>query len=360
MHSELIVALREAGHDARGAFLLPGARPLEVSYPAWSTAEGGRLVVNVGKMRRLVRKILGEWQPDVFYGAAAEAAGAIGAVPEGVLRVATSHHYDPPDLSDALRLSEPLASLRRLRRLQRFYLERRLLRRAHLVLAVSRFGADALATRGYLPRGTVPRILRNGVADDWFLESHTASDRRGFLFVGRLDQQKGVDVLLDALARTAGSWPLTIVGSGWQDSRLRSATLELGLEGRVRFCGHEPPASVRRRMAGAGALVAPSRAENYPLVLLEALARGLPVIATAVGGIPEMVRHDTSAVLVEPEDPDALAGALDRVETDAALRRRLAYEGARVADAHRWSRIAEELLDHLTVAGVPLSATAAR
>jgi len=281
-------------------------------------------------------------------------------MPRDVLRVATSHHYDPPDLTGSLSLWRPIHAVRTLHSLQRFHLERRLVRGADLVLATSKFGAEALLERGYLDRTTDVPILRNGVGHEWFEDTSSAKVREGFLFVGRLDTQKGVDVLLEALALTHGCWPLKIVGDGWQRSELEAAARRLGLIGRVRFEGPLDARGVRARMGAAKALVVPSRAENYPLVVLEGLAQGLPVVTTRVGGIPEMVVDGMSALVVPPEDPTRLAAALDAIEADAALRERLVHAGREVADAHRWSLVAEQLVAYVRAAGAPRPPAAAR
>ncbi|MDH3224475.1 MAG: glycosyltransferase family 4 protein [Gemmatimonadota bacterium] len=357
VHDALILALRDMGHDARGAFLTPGGRPADVPYPAWTVPESTRFLGNVLRLRGLATKIVGEWRPDVFYGSAPEAAEALCRLPTGILRVATSHHYDPPDLTEGLRPWRPLHMFGRLRSLQRFYLERRLLRGADLVLATSRFGAEALRERGYLGGDVQVPVLYNGVGDAWLDEPNSGED--GFLFVGRLDAQKGVDILLEALARTRGRWPLAIVGEGWQRDELEGQVKRLGLTNRVSFEGADTAAGVRTRMGRAGALVVPSRAENYPLVVLEGLARRLPVVTTRVGGIPEMVVDGESALLVGPDDPDALAGALDAIEGDAGLRGHLSHGGRKVAESHRWSSVAEQLVAYLRAAGVPRRSAAA-
>ena len=352
VHHALVNALRADGHDARGAFLAPvnavgqaaGTPSPSLPYPSWSVPEAPRLLQNALRLRRLARRIATTWVPDVIYAAAPEAAFVFGATRPGALRIATSHHYDPPDLSAGLPWMRPLRAARQARSGQRFYLERHMLRTAELVLSPSKYGLSRLRDRGYLTSGTPAAVLRNGVYDDWFFDGAPES-RSGFLFVGRLDTQKGVDVLLDALARTSGSWPLTVVGDGWQRVDLTQRARALGVEARVRWVGHADHAGVRAHMRDCGALLVSSRAENYPLVVLEGLASGIPVVATAVGGVPEMVRDGVSALLVDPDDAGALARAMDRVEVGRELRRGLAAEGRAVAEGHRWSAVARRLVE---------------
>ena len=118
----------------------------------------------------------------------------------------------------------------------------------------------------------------------------------------------------------------------------------------ARFVGHLGRAEVREAMGKARALVLPSRAENYPLVLLEAMATGLPVITTRVGGIPEMITSGESGLLVGAEDRDALVEALLRVEQEPALCESLATAGLAVARRHRWEKVGEEIEILLTEA----------
>lgn len=225
---------------------------------------------------------------------------------------------------------------------------------ARLVIATSEFGATALKARGYLEPDTPTPVLFNGVDDAWFTaspriastSSHSAQPDgppKGFLFVGRMDTQKGVDVLLEALARRAGAWPVTLIGGGWMEDEYRDLANRLGVAGSTTFAGLVPHDEVCASAHQYNAFVLPSRAENCPLVLLEAMAAGLPVVASRVGGIPEVVEHEESALLVPPEEPEALALAMDRIERDERLRGHLVGGGRAVVERQRWSAVAERL-----------------
>ena len=140
--------------------------------------------------------------------------------------------------------------------------------------------------------------------------------------LGRLSPEKGVDVLLRALpslrARVPGT-RLWLVGDGPSRPALEALALELGLGGAVHFAGAvEDPAPAWR---AADVAVLPSHTEGLPLALLEAMASGIPVVATAVGGTPEVL-DDSSGTLVEPGHPEALAGALGWALTSDEARRR--------------------------------------
>ena len=154
---------------------------------------------------------------------------------------------------------------------------------------------------------------------------------RRLLCVGTLAPLKGQDVLLEALGTLGGlPWRCTLVGPldrdpGYAASLARRAGA-IGIADRVRMTGTRTGASLRRAYRDADLLVVPSRTETYGMVVAEALAAGMPVLATAVGGVPEALGCSACGrpgLLVPPEDPDALAAALARWLTDAELRRRL-------------------------------------
>ncbi len=146
--------------------------------------------------------------------------------------------------------------------------------------------------------------------------------------VGRLVRQKGFDLLIAAFATIAGrhpDWMLAIYGEGAERARLEAQIAACGLSDRVVLKG------VCKQMegvyAGADVFVLPSRFEGYPNALIEALAAGCPVVATdCPGATAEILGRGRFGMLVPPEDADALAAALDRVMSDAALRARYAAQ----------------------------------
>lgn len=172
----------------------------------------------------------------------------------------------------------------------------------------------------------------------------------GFLlFVGRLRIRKGVEVLLAALdlLRRQGAAPtLAIAGDGEHRAALEAAAARRGLDGSaVRFLGRADAARVRALLAAARVLVVPSTYEGMPLVVLEAMAAGLPVVASRVSGIPEVVVDGETGWLVPPEDPEALAVALAELLADPAEGRRRGAAGRqRVGKRFRPEQAAERWL----------------
>jgi glycosyltransferase involved in cell wall biosynthesis len=170
-----------------------------------------------------------------------------------------------------------------------------------------------------LPAGRV-RTIHNGVPDAPVPASVESGPRPTIGAVGRLAPQKGFDVLIAALADVPAA-QLVLVGGGEEEARLRALAERRGVASRVRFAG---PVDDPRAMLGSFDVFAmPSRFEGFPLAVLEAQLAELPVVAAAVGSVPEAVIHEQTGLLVPPDDPAALARALNRLLADGDGARRL-------------------------------------
>lgn len=153
-----------------------------------------------------------------------------------------------------------------------------------------------------------------------------ADSERLMLAIGRLSSEKAHIDLLNAFHHLQSDNPelnakLVIVGDGPERERLEAATRSLGIAERVHFTGQI--SDVKPYYAAADLLVLPSHSEGSPYVLLEAMAAGLPIVATAVGGVPEMVEDDVSALLVPPRDPRTMSAAIARVLKDPEIAHKL-------------------------------------
>lgn len=229
-------------------------------------------------------------------------------------------------------------------------LERTMLRRSGNVCVTSTWMQRELEP--IVRPGTRFQLVRTGVPDDFFaVERRPGTD---FLYYGRFDvYQKGLDVLLDAwaaLAREGTAPTLRLLGRGKDARRLAAMIDERALQERVSL--HENPsrAEVLDAMAHARALVHPSRFEGLPAVPAEAMAAGVPVVATDVGAVAEMIR--AGGLLIEPGSASALADAVRRVEGDGPLRAELARGAHADAASWQWSRVADGHLAFLeSVAG---------
>lgn len=179
--------------------------------------------------------------------------------------------------------------------------------------------------------GTRVRVVHNGVARAEFEPITLAPDATDLIFIGELRPVKGVDVLIDAIARLHGagrSVTTTLVGDGPDRATLAAQAERLGLAQTIRFL---PAMPARKAQALGRVMVMPSRAESLPYVVLEAAASAKPLIATKVGGIPEIYGPLTNT-LIPAQDPVALAaaiaGSLDDPVTAADIAQKLS---ARVA-----------------------------
>jgi glycosyltransferase involved in cell wall biosynthesis len=211
--------------------------------------------------------------------------------------------------------------------------ERQVLRRAAAVVTTSRWTRQLLVERGDVDPTRVS-VAEPGVDR---VQPVAGSPTGGALLcVGVLAPHKAQDVLVEALSRIEDlAWCCTVVGAldvepGFA-ARVRSAAATLN--GRIRFRGPLVGPELAAAYATADLLVAPSRVESFGMVVCDALARGIPVIAGDVGGVPEALGHDPSGerpgLLVVPGDVAALAGALRAWLTDPGLRERLRTTAAR-------------------------------
>jgi glycosyltransferase involved in cell wall biosynthesis len=184
----------------------------------------------------------------------------------------------------------------------------------------SSFARDKLIEGGY-PAERI-HLLPNFVDPAGFQPTYTPGSY--FVYSGRLADQKGVDVLLEA-ARTAGV-EVKIAGEGPAESNLRTLASRLSVN--AEFLGYLESDALAGMVAGARAVVVPSRwHENCPLTVLESMAWGKPVIGTQVGGMPELVRHGEEGLLVPPGDANALAAALTQLESSPETAERMGRRG---------------------------------
>jgi glycosyltransferase involved in cell wall biosynthesis len=220
-----------------------------------------------------------------------------------------------------------------------------LLGRANFVTAVSQALIDS--ARGVRPEVLTRsrRVFMGGYADD---EATPDTIISGFfvLAVGRLSREKGFDVLVEAFAEVARGEPslaLVIVGDGPERGHLESRVRELGVAPRVRFAGAVTKAEVRPYYRGCAFLAVPSRWEGAGSVVWEAFVHGKPVVASRVGGLPELVIHGTTGLLVPPGDTHQLAQAVIRLAECSELRETYGRNAATFAGEHAdWCRVARE------------------
>lgn len=226
-----------------------------------------------------------------------------------------------------------------------------LLSAADDITCVSNYLATALINQIPSARPKV-HVIHNGVDFDTFSSPACQCGRlecksETIISIASFDYVKGVDVLLRAIAMVAAKRPdikVLLVGeSGTEDERLVLLASELHISGKVEWCRTVHHDEIPRLLGKADVFVLPSRNEGLPLALLEAGSRGLPCIATRVGGTPEIITNEETGLLVPPEDPNALATAILMMLADRNWASRLGLRlQAKVRDQFTWQRACAE------------------
>ncbi len=223
------------------------------------------------------------------------------------------------------------------------------------LIAPSRFLASHLEEVLSLPEGKV-EVIRNGVHEGRFLKTYEASSAEPvFVFAGRLVRDKGVQVLIEAFSKLTARHKakLRIVGAGPERALLEEQISRMGLRDIIEFAGMLPQESLARCMAEAAAVVIPSIfSDPAPLVATEAALAGKAVIASKIGGLPEIVLHGETGLLVEPGDAGQLAGVMEKLllEPETAkqygkrARGRAIAEFTLTAMTEKYERLYQELL----------------
>jgi glycosyltransferase involved in cell wall biosynthesis len=227
--------------------------------------------------------------------------------------------------------------------------ESKLLRRSNAVTTVSKRARRTLM-EDYGHAGQAIAVLGNGVDGERFAPARLRSCRKNALYVGRLAYGKGLHDLVRAVKlvlRQEPDWSFTLVGRGPLFSRLDRLRSDLGIPAsRFRFRGYVPHARMGEEYRRADLLVLPSRHEGIPTALLEAMASGLPVVTTDVGGVGEIVEEGQQGLLCPPGNPDILAGRLLEAIQDTGLRERLGEAGrVRALDRFTWDRVANRWVE---------------
>jgi glycosyltransferase involved in cell wall biosynthesis len=198
------------------------------------------------------------------------------------------------------------------------------IRRASLVVCISRDACRQARSLARRQDWEKLHIVRCGV-DTAIPQTPPGSGHR-LVYVGRLVRAKGLSVLLESLGELRRQCPevrLTLVGEGADRAALEAQTARLGLGDAVRFVGALDYSAVREVLSDSDILVLPSFAEGISVSVMEAMARGLTVIATPVGGMAELVEHGVNGWMVPPGDAQALTRALSTLVADRELRARL-------------------------------------
>ena len=217
------------------------------------------------------------------------------------------------------------------------------LRYADGVIAVSKPLVHKLSAAG-IPQSRI-HFVQNGFAPlSDTLSRKKARHRLGIpddrlvaAWIGRLSAEKGPDVALDSLSHCGEQWHVSMIGDGREASQLRERAVSLGVVDRVTW--HGPLPNAGSLLPAFDALILTSRTEGTPIVVFEAMAAGVPIVATKVGGVPDVLTS-ADAILVPPDMPHAIAWGLDEIARDQkAADRRAAHSRQRLGESfaeHTW------------------------
>ncbi len=277
------------------------------------------------------------WRPDVIIaffgvpsGAAAWCANIVSGIPYYVsLRGGDVPGFRPYDFAFYHKLIAPL-----LRRIWR--------RSSGLVANSTGLKNLAAAFDDRVPIDVIP----NGVDLQYYAPADRDWEQTRILFVGRLVYQKGLDLLFDALKDlTHHPWQLSLVGDGPERELLELLTQKYGLSDRVQFQNWLNGDALVSQLQEANLFVFPSRHEGMPNAVLEAMACGLPVVASRIAGNEELVVDGENGLLVAPEDARALRNALTELIANATQRQKMGAASRQFVEAsYSWSRIAKQYL----------------
>ncbi|MDA3005347.1 MAG: glycosyltransferase family 4 protein [Actinomycetota bacterium] len=365
---EQVKALRDRGHDVRVVSPKGWAPPglsrwssyrdvvaedtvddVVVHYPRKLTLPGGRLghrnadAFLLG-IRGTVRRIHAEWPIDVIH--------AHMMVPDGWAAARMGHELGVPAVGTAHRadvLDVPAQGAKARMRVAEA------IQTLDAVVTVSRAigdAADAIAR----PRRPIT-VVPNGADAAVFMPRDPAEARRRLgipaegpviSYVGKLVPRKGVDTLIEAMgilaARAAGAPRLVMAGIGGMREPLEQRAAQLDVADRITWLGKVPHDDVGWVMSAGDVFVLPSLSEGLPTVVCEAMACGLPVVATAVDGTPEIVDDPATGLLVQPHDAGGLAAALARMLDDPDMARAMGAEALRRSEAeYTWAANARRM-----------------
>lgn len=262
-------------------------------------------------------------------------AGFLGrmSLPKGVLSVYTEHRWDA-DYHLENRINEWL----------QLYWLKRLNQKTHLIIAVSNSVRDFLINRKLAPDARI-RVIHNGIdLQNAKSKMQKAKNSKGNHFiignVGNLNHQKGHEYLIEAMPEILEHYPhamLEIIGEGEERKNLESKIQDLKLERHVTLLGKQvDPMSF---MAKWDLFVLPSVAETFGIVVLEAMSQKLPVVATQVGGVPDIIKHNKNGILVSPHSPESIAEATIELLSHPAKIEQLARNASEKVKDFDWKKI---------------------
>ena len=357
-HEVTLVVRPDTQNPPRDPFEFYGLPPLAQLHIERAPVTGPDIARRAGYLAFAAGRALGAGRADTLFTRDLGLAAALLRIPRQLRApvVYESHGY-APDVARALPELVATASAPSAQKLARLARREALVwRRANGYVTITEGLASELGERLGPRAGVV--VVPDGVRLQSGTDRSTAPARRNaapvVAYSGHLYAWKGVDILLDAIARLPGVRGLVIGGHEREPdlARVQSLATRLGIADRVQFTGLVPPSHVAGLLQSADVLVLPNPASaistrfTSPLKLFEYMAAGRPIVATDLPALREVLRDGETAVLVTPGDATALAAGIQRVVTDAAFAARLASAARAAVDDYTWDRRADRL-EHL-------------
>ncbi|MDG1170065.1 MAG: glycosyltransferase family 4 protein [Sulfitobacter sp.] len=226
----------------------------------------------------------------------------------------------------------------------------RKIQHADFTVGISNFGRSQLCRWAAPADWDRIKVVHCGVEPERFTKLVPMSDGpRRLVAIGRFVEQKGQLALIQAMAKITEDIHVTLVGDGVMRPEIEAMIAELGLADRITLAGWVDEVRVKHELTSAHALIMPSFAEGLPMVVMEAMAEGRPIIATYVAGTPELVLQKENGWLVPAGDSDALAAAMDNMARTpfATLKKKGAAAHARAMERHNVYNEAEKLANFM-------------
>jgi len=218
-----------------------------------------------------------------------------------------------------------------------------LIKNSDLVTTVS--NAVSYELRKYYAGNIQPVVIGNGVDERSFIPAEPQNTGNYVLYVGRLTYKKGLfDLLKCATLLRMTNISFVLAGEGELYAKLRKQVRDIGLQDRIRFEGHVNTKDLIRLYQNASVFVFPSYYEGLPTAILEAMSVGLPVVATHVGGIRDVIKDGENGISIPPGAPERMAEAISVLIQDRELRKELGRNARRtIEESYTWDRVTDRL-----------------
>ena len=354
----LAAGLRDRGHDVMvvapatsvrsGYHEVAGVKVFGVRSVPVFIYKGMRIVVPV-EIERTTLKVVQDFQPDVIHvqGHFPVSEAVIRNAKKAGIPVVGTNHFMPENLTHYAHLPASLDARLRRRLWRKF---RRVYEDLDQVTTPTRTAAEYMKRNGF---SREIKVISNGIdlerfcpgkSDDEFKSAYRLPQVPLLLYVGRLDKEKNLDLVLRAVGRLPGRIPMhfVIAGTGAQRERLERQAGRLGLDGRVTFLGFVPDADLPALYRAAHCFVMAGTAELQSIATMEAMASGLPVLAVDAMALPELAHDAENAYLFKQGDPEGLSQRMQALFTDPALHRRMAANSLEIIQKHALARTLEE------------------